>query len=593
MRTSTRVTVASLVFCVSHLTAAADPAAAQAGATPAPVPPAAATAPAAPPAPAAPSLRDAQARLQSGDPAGAATLLDTITAREPGNARAWRMLGVARQQLKSYDAAIAAYSTAFRLEPENPLAIYNLGTVYALRNDPDRAFEWLGKAAALRVLDMTQIEQDTDLESLRADPRFKALLPKPEDFAQPFVEPVQILREWDGESAGDQFGWIARNIGDVDGDGVPDIVTSAPSRAAGGANSGRVYVYSTKSGKLLWTADGQPGDQLGTGVEGAGDTDHDGVPDVVAGAPGGGYARVYSGRDGKELLTLHPTSGTTESFGRHTTGIGDLDGDGSSDLLIGAPGNPQAKDDTGWAYVYSGKSGKLLLRLAGEGAGDQFGATVGGISQGKSMFLIVGAPGAGASKHGRTYVYDALGTKPKFVIEADETGHALGGMFVSVPGDMDGDGVADIYASDWSNAARGPSTGRIYVHSGRDGRRLLTLTGETAGEGFGTSPANAGDVDGDGRADLIVGAWNYSGAVGSGGRAYLYSGKDGRLVKTFTCRIPGDTFGFDAVTMGDTDGDGTVDFLITSGWSGIHGFHSGRMFLLSSGVQRQVAATSR
>jgi len=71
----------------------------------------------------------------------------------------------------------------------------------------------------------------------------------------------------------------------------------------------------------------------------------------------------------------------------------------------------------------------------------------------------------------------------------------------------------------------------------------------------------------------------------SGGRAYLYSGRDGTLIKTFTCRIPGDTFGFDAVTMGDVDKDGTTDFLITSAWSGIRGFHSGRMFIVSSGVQ--------
>jgi hypothetical protein len=127
----------------------------------------------------------------------------------------------------------------------------------------------------------------------------------------------------------------------------------------------------------------------------------------------------------------------------------------------------------------------------------------------------------------------------------------------------------------------------VYVHSGKTGRRLLTLTGETAGEGFGTCPAPAGDVDGDGHADLIVGSWQYAGAAVSGGRAYLYSGKDGRLLATYTCRIPGDTFGFDAVGMGDVDGDGTVDFLITSAWSGLHGFHSGRMFLISSGVARK------
>jgi hypothetical protein len=202
------------------------------------------------------------------------------------------------------------------------------------------------------------------------------------------------------------------------------------------------------------------------------------------------------------------------------------------------------------------------------------------------MFLVVGAPAAGASHHGRAYVYDRLSTSPKFTIESDDTGNALGAMFVAIPGDVDGDGVPDVYASDWSNAAKGPSTGRVYVHSGADGHRLLTLTGETAGEGFGTSQSNAGDVDHDGHADFIVGAWQYAGAAVSGGRAYLHSGKDGSLLRTFTCRIIGDAFGFDAVTMGDVDGDGTTDFLITSAYSGIHGYHSGRMFIVSSGIPK-------
>jgi hypothetical protein len=92
--------------------------------------------------------------------------------------------------------------------------------------------------------------------------------------------------------------------------------------------------------------------------------------------------------------------------------------------------------------------------------------------------------------------------------------------------------------------------------------------------------------DGDGYADLIVGAWQYSGAAIGGGRTYLYSGKNGSLLKTFTCRIPGDTFGFDAVTMGDIDGTGGTDFLITSGWSGVRGFHSGRVFIISSGIKK-------
>ena len=65
---------------------------------------------------------------------------------------------------------------------------------------------------------------------------------------------------------------------------VPDVVTSAPTSAAGGEAAGRVYVYSAKTGKRLWTADGKANDQLGTGLEGAGDTNRDGIPDVIASA---------------------------------------------------------------------------------------------------------------------------------------------------------------------------------------------------------------------------------------------------------------------------------------------------------------------
>src|SRR6185436_5191936 len=112
------------------------------------------------------------------------------------------------------------------------------------------------------------------------------------------------------------------------------------------------------------------------------------------------------------------------------------------------------------------------------------------------------------------------------------------------------------------------------------------LTGDTAGEGFGTSASNAGDVDGDGVGDLVVGAWQFAGGAPSGGRVSLYSGKTGTLLKRYTCRIPGDTLGFDAVGIGDIDGDKVVDLLLTSAWSGIKGFHSGRVFVISSGVTR-------
>lgn len=529
-----------------------------------------------------PSLPAAIARMQANDFTGAAAILDEVTKREPANARAWRNLGLANQRLKKYDEAVAAYLASLKVEPQSAVAAYNLGCAYAQKGDTGHAFEYLSKAKALHA-DLTNVANDPDLASLKSDPRFAQLVPKPEDFANPFVEPVTVIREWDGEAANDQFGWIARNMGDVDGDGIADVVTSAPTKDIGGAKAGRVYVYSSRTGKLFWKVDGQPGDQLGSGVEGAGDVDGDGVPDVVASAPGAGRAFVYSGKDGHVLRTF-AAEDKNDAFGSHVSSVGDVDRDGFADVVVGAPANRANGKGAGRAYVYSGKDGHVLLTLSGEREGDGFGSTVAGYSDKTRSFILVGAPGAGPRKTGRTYVYSGLSARPAFTIDSDDTGRALGAMFLSVPGDVDGDGIPDVYASDFSNAAKGPMTGRVYIHSGRDGRRLFTFTGEMAGEGFGIGVAGAGDVDHDGHDDLIIGSWQYAGAAASGGRAYLYSGRDGQLLKTYTCRIPGDTFGFDAVGIGDVNHDGVTDLLITSAWSGIHGYHSGRIFILSSGM---------
>jgi FG-GAP repeat/TPR repeat len=501
---------------------------------------------------------------------------------DPNDAAAWRALGTSEMARRRFDAAIGDYGRALQLQPDSPRVFYQLGAAYAAKHDAEHAFEWLRRAQSTHRFDMTEISEDMHFAGLRNDARFNALLPSPADFEHPFVEPVKIIREWRGEAAGDQFGWIARNVGDVDGDGITDIVTSAPTH---GAHAGRIYLYSVGSGRLLWSADGKAGDELGSGIEGIGDADGDGIPDVAASGPSGtGVAYIYSGRDGRILQSFRSMR-KDELFGNHISGVGDIDGDGHADLIVGAPGREGKSTNPGHAYVYSGKDGRLLFKLSGERLGDGFGSTVAGYTKGKEHYLVVGAPLAGPDHHGRVYVYDNPTAPPKFVIEADATGNALGAMFVSVLGNTAGAGSHDIFVSDWTNAANGPSTGRIYVHSGSSGERLLTLTGENAGDGFGTSKSTAGDMDGDGREDLIVGAWQYGKAAISGGRAYLFSGKDGHLIKTFTCRIPGDTFGFDAVGLGDVDGDGTADLLITSGWSAVSGHHSGRVFIISSGVK--------
>lgn len=522
------------------------------------------------------SLQDAQGKMQTGDFAGAIVILDKIVAAEPDNSQAWLSLAGARERSKQHDPAVQAYHRAIDFAATEGRALYGLGLMYAADGQTDSAFAYLEQAKHTETVNLTRIGVDPRSTSLREDPRYLALFPTEAELAHPFLEDVTILQEWPGESAGDQFGWIGRNIGDVDGDGINDVTTSAPSKNVEGPWAGRVYVYSSATGALLWTHTGAPGSRLGIGIEAAGDVDADGIPDVIAGAPGEGKAYVFSGNDGRILYILaEPDSAS--GFGSKVADLGDVDGDGHADVLVGAPG---AREGAGAAYVYSGKDGALLFTFFGEHAGDAYGSAAGGWHDGPRGLIAIGAPNAGPNNGGRVYVYRSLDHEPAFVMEADEGSRQFGAMFVSVVGDVDADGTPDVYASDWAHSALGPFTGRIFVNSGATGEQLMVKTGEAAGDGFGIGVADAGDVDHDGHDDLIVGAWQHAGQAPSGGKSYLYSGKDGSLMRVYTGIVPGETFGFDATGMGDVDGDGIDDLLITSARSAINGTWTGRMFII-------------
>ena len=253
----------------------------------------------------APGLPEAFAKLQAGDNEGAGKILQGLTEREPGNAEAWRVLGVVSLRSSKYDTAQTAFGKALAIKPDMPQALYGMAGAAARKGEADKAFEWLGKARATRKLDMTFAQVDPNMESLRKDPRLLALMPAPEEFANPFVEPVRVLREWDGEASGDQFGWIARNIGDVDGDGVPDVVTSAPTSNMR-RREGRPHL------RLLDEERQAALDRRRRGGRSARHRRrrrgrHDGdrtFPTSSRARPEAGKAYVYSGKDGRVLLTL-------------------------------------------------------------------------------------------------------------------------------------------------------------------------------------------------------------------------------------------------------------------------------------------------
>ena len=270
-----------------------------------------------------------------------------------------------------------------------------------------------------------------------------------------------------------------------------------------------------------------------------------------------------------------------DAFGGEFARLGDLDGDGRPELAVAAARRDLAEGgtDAGRVYVKSGRDGSTLAALDGERAGDLFGSALAAALENGEPFLVVGAQDAGPARGGRVYAFRGRALEPAFAIEGDATAVNYGRFFLSIPGDLDGDGALDVYSCDFENTARGPATGRAYVHSGRDGSLIYEWTGAASGEGFGIGNALAGDQNGDGVPDLAIGAWLNSQAAPQAGKLYVFSGKDGALLRRITGAHAGAQLGFDATGLADLDGDGRAELLVTAaGYAG----QTGATYVISS-----------
>ncbi len=370
------------------------------------------------------------------------------------------------------------------------------------------------------------------------------------------------------------FGNAVAGLGDVDGDGVPDGLVGAPQYyEPSGTFTGPGYavVFSgATGGTILMLTGAAPGDYFGKSVARAGDVDGDGVEDVLVGAPGtdvgglanAGRAFAFSGATG---LTIHSLDGTAaeDFFGASVAGVGDVTGDGNSDFLVGAPQGAFPLLPPGYARLFSGATGGVLLVLTGSGVGDGFGTSVAGpgdLNADGVPDLLVGAPqpfaGSGAvrgfSGSSGATILNLNGVQPD-----DGFGWRVAGI-----GDLDADGVPEVLVG----APTALPGGRARVFSGANGVVRFTFDGTVPEERLGSSVSGSGDLDGDGVPDLLVGAkqWGVPGAGPTPGPGYVraYSGGTGATLYTFSGAADFDVFGASVCDAGDVNGDGVSEVLV-------------------------------
>ena len=413
-----------------------------------------------------------------------------------------------------------------------------------------------------------------------------------------------VLHEFTGGSAGDRFGHSVAGAGDVDGDGVVDLIVGAPFDDAGGLEAGSATVLSGADGSVLQAFEGEELDQLGHSVDGFGDFNADGRADFVIGVPGEdltqpvvnadfGAAVVRSGSDGSVLLLV--TGGPSERLGHGVARGGDTDGDGKTDLLTLSVGAGMAP--TASATVHSGVFGIQLLffdGLSGPGLGV---ATAGDVDQdGRDDVLVVaggtvrvhagdgggliyripdlGQSGAAAGDVDADGVPDVIaGGAPYARVISGQTGRVAAafqadgvgfGAAVGAVGDLDGDGRPDLLVGAPADpAGGGPDAGSVHALSAelRD-PALFHLHGDAPEDEWGFAVAGLGDVDGDGTSDLLIGAPRSDAGALDGGAGFVISGRTGVRLLGLPGTGGGDQLGFAVAGSVDADGDGTADLLL-------------------------------
>jgi len=500
----------------------------------------------------------------------------------------------------------------------------------------------------------TQICVDSDSDGYTCeDIKVKPSL----DFIELKGENIKLAGYYDDS----YLGYSVASAGDINGDGIDDIIIGSPEKdSEGGEYAGYAYIVFGRVGGIsadllsdTTSLDGSNGfavagkrvnDNLGISVSYAGDINNDGIDDVIIGAPGGDIVTpdgTFAGNAGEAYIlfgsktTFPPIVSAydiigkvgmtiqgkfiVDDLGQSVSYAGDVNGDGIDDVIIGAPrADPEDKIHAGEAYVIFGSKslpdvlhvsqldGSNGFAISGKTRRDMLGMSVsnaGDINGDGISDVIVGAPVA-TSLNGLSggAAYIVFGTDTGFpeTIRAGEFDGSNGfavlangrerlGSSVSYAGDMNGDGIDDCMIGA-PRAGLSPlfASGNVYILYGSKTRKRtaigadkvgVTISGRKSFDGFGTSVSYARDINNDGIDDIIIGS-AYGSETSSLAEAYIIYGDSKDLPSTLTVQsietskrgktiqlLPetfdgSNDYSLCVASAGDFNGDGQNDVII-------------------------------